>query len=179
MANPVLTNPRANFVTLTSVIPSVHTDSVGGFIYMVLITDLVAIPNASQVKAGQNGFGTSVPNENIAVTLGGTQTFTQLDGLTNRTDYALYYVHEDASGNTSEVSSIAFDTLKPVADIEETFPDDEGGISGSIFDFWTWDDDHIDFIGWDAETVIGSEVEVEDGGVVQSPSPDTGGISPT
>jgi len=174
---PILTNPRANFTTLTTTIPSCHTDSASGVIYMVLITDLIAVPSADQIKAGQNGFGASVTNENITVSLGGTQTFTELTGLNTRTDYALYFVHEKNS-KTSEVQSIAFNTLKTVADIEETFPDSDGGISGTQYAFWTWDDQHTDYVGWDAEIVIGSPFETGDDDIPHVPD-DPGGIEPT
>lgn len=147
---------------------------------MVLITDLTAnaIPSDDQIKAGQNGYGDAVQNENIAVSLGGTQTFTQLTGLSSRTDYALYFVHEDAIGNTSEILFIAFNTLSYVADIEETFPDNEGGISSTAHSLWTWDDEHVDHIGWDAETIIGSTFEIGDDSAPHVPD-DPGGINPT
>ena len=110
---PSLSSPLGTATSGTTATLSVTTNEANGVLYAVVTTSSTP-PSVTQVKAGQNNAGTSAvfaSNQSISST--GTKTFSAT-GLSAVPCYA-YFVHTDAAGNNSAVSSAASFTPSSVS----------------------------------------------------------------
>ena len=103
---PTLSSPVDAANGQTAATGSVDTDEANGTLYWV-VTQSSTAPSAAQVKAGQDHTGTAADDAGSqAVSATGTQTLSPApSGLTASTAYYLHFMHEDAAGNQSAVSS--------------------------------------------------------------------------
>ena len=98
---PTLTTPTATALSDTTASGTVSTNESNGTLYHLTTTGATA--TATEVKAGASQ----------AVTATGTQTVS-ITGLTASTAYYTHYLHRDAAGNDSAVSTTAqFTTAAP------------------------------------------------------------------
>lgn len=113
---PVLSSSTASSTGTTSASIGVTTDTAEGVLYYVLTTSATP-PSKAQVKAGQNNGGTSADwSGSQAVSSTGAKTAAPT-GLSSATTYYTYFMHEDATGNQSNVvaaSGFATDASTPV-----------------------------------------------------------------
>lgn len=91
---PTLTTPTATALSDTTASGTVSTNESNGTLYHLTTTGATA--TATEVKAGASQ----------AVTATGVQTVS-ITGLTASTDYYTHYLHRDAAGNDSAVSTTA------------------------------------------------------------------------
>jgi hypothetical protein len=108
---PTLTFPNTLPLGDTSGYLGVTTNEANGTLYYVVTTSATP-PSAAQVKAGENNGGTAaVYAGSQAISSTGAKNATAT-GLSSATAYYAYFMHEDAAGNQSSVSSSAtFTTL--------------------------------------------------------------------
>lgn len=113
---PVLSGPTAASTGTTSAAIGVTTETPEGTLYYVLTTSATA-PSKAQVKAGQNHTGAAAAwAGSQAISSTGEKTAGPT-GLTANTTYYAYFMHEDATGNQSTVTSaasFATDAASPV-----------------------------------------------------------------
>ena len=101
---PTLTSPDFSATGSTTGSATVSTNEGNGTLYVVVTLSATA-PSVAQVKAGQTHTGSAAPfAANQAVGSTGTKSFT-VTGLTAATQYYAHFVHTDAAGNNSTVSS--------------------------------------------------------------------------
>jgi hypothetical protein len=101
---PTLSSPSGTTTGATTADLAVTTNEANGTLYGVVTTSSTS-PSAAQVKAGQNHSGaaaTFADDQTIAST--GVKTFSAT-GLTAETEYWPHFMHEDAVGNQSAVST--------------------------------------------------------------------------
>lgn len=113
---PVLSSPTAASTGTTSADIGVTTETPEGVLYYVLTTSATP-PSKAQVKAGQNNAGAAAAwSGSQAISSIGAKT-AGATGLSAGTTYYAYFMHEDATGNQSNVSaaaSFATDAASPV-----------------------------------------------------------------
>jgi len=101
---PILTSPTDAANGATASTGSASTDEGSGTLYAVVTTSATA-PTAAQVKLGQDDSSvTATWSGNQAVSATGVQNITP-SGLTASTAYTTHFMHEDAAGNQSVVST--------------------------------------------------------------------------
>lgn len=101
---PVLSSPTDTQTGETTAQITVDTDEGNGTLYWVLSTSASA-PSKAQIKAGQMHTGAAAAASGSAAVSGtGTRTVNPT-GLTYGTTYYAHFMHEDAAGNQSNVSS--------------------------------------------------------------------------
>jgi hypothetical protein len=101
---PTLTSPTAIKTGSTTAMLGVTTDETNGTLYGVL-TLTSSTPTKAQIKAGQNSAGAAAAyafNQTVSVTAQSKSAA----GLTVSTTYYAYYMHEDASGNQSNIPTV-------------------------------------------------------------------------
>jgi hypothetical protein len=102
--SPVLSSPIGAKTGEATATLTVTTTEGNGTLYWVIATSTTA-PSAAQVKAGQNQFGsTAFAGSSQGVSSAGVQTIS-VTGLAPGTTYYAHLMHEDASGNKSNVVS--------------------------------------------------------------------------
>lgn len=103
---PVLTSPTATATGQTTATGTVTTDEGNGTLYAVTTTSGTA-PTKAQVKAGQNNSGVAARwSGSQSVSSTGVKNITAT-GLLANTTYYHHFMHEDAVGNQSTVSTSA------------------------------------------------------------------------
>jgi hypothetical protein len=103
---PALSSPTASSTGTTAATVGVTTDTGEGTIYIVLVLTN-SQPSAAQIKAGQNSAGASAAKTgSISPASSGAKT-ANLTGLTSATDYYAFFMHEDATGNQSNIVGAA------------------------------------------------------------------------
>lgn len=104
---PTLSSPTATSISQSSVVPRVTTDEANGTLYCLINLASSGAPDATAVKASSN---------TLAVTTTGTKDFAAETGLTPSTTYRLSFLHRDAAGNDSTISTVNF-TTSAAADV--------------------------------------------------------------
>lgn len=103
---PALSSPTGAEATNSTADLSVATNEANGALYWV-VTASNTSPSAAQVKAGQDHLGAAaLASGNQSISSTGTKTATATDLTTGGTRYA-HFMHEDAPGNQSSVSTSA------------------------------------------------------------------------
>lgn len=112
---PVLSAPGSDTVTNTTAFADVTTDTAGGTLYVVA-TLTSASPTSTQIKQGQDSTGTLVPSTTTVPTSGANSL--PLIGLTQNTTYYLWFVQNNASGDSNIVplspTTVSFTTTNVV-----------------------------------------------------------------
>ncbi|VAX04273.1 hypothetical protein MNBD_ALPHA03-1308 [hydrothermal vent metagenome] len=91
---PVLSAPTASALGATSSIGTVNTDINTGPISWVE-SSRINQPTPTQIKAGQDDLGVTVPSNNAIVSVSGLQSNLITSGLTASTTYFRHYVHNN------------------------------------------------------------------------------------
>lgn len=122
---PVLTAATQNTTGTTTADVGFTTDEGNGTAYVVIVAAADAAPSKAQIKAGQNAAGTAaIQSTSLAITTTGAKV-QSLTSLTPATGYKAHFMHEDASGNQSNVLSTATFTTSSVS-YTENFIDTNG-----------------------------------------------------
>lgn len=117
---PLLTNPTATSTGLSTATGNVNTTKNTGIMYWVVSTSS-SKPSKSQVKAGQTHTGISAPaHAGNAVSTSGQQTVFAIS-LSTDVIYYFHFMHEDASGNQSDVVTSNQFTTATYNTITDTF----------------------------------------------------------
>lgn len=101
---PTLSSPTGTKTGQTTATGTVDTDEANGTLYAV-VSSSATPPTAVQVEAGQNNSGSAARwSGSQSITTTGTKNISAT-GLLAATTYYAYYMHKDAAGNRSTVSS--------------------------------------------------------------------------
>lgn len=107
---PVLSSASASGTGYTSGSAGVSTDEGNGTLYVVVTTSATK-PSAAQIKAGDDHADADATfADNAAVSAAGAQDAFTITGLAHTTTYYVHFMHEDAEGNQSAVSTASFQT---------------------------------------------------------------------
>jgi hypothetical protein len=106
---PVLSLPTGTATSSSGATVGATTNEGNGTLSAV-VTLSSTQPTKAQIKAGQNAAGASAPHNSVAVSSTGAKTV-GITGLSGSTAYFAHLMHEDGSGNQSNiVSSSSFTT---------------------------------------------------------------------
>lgn len=101
---PTLSSPTDTATAATTADVGVSTNEANGTLYCVVTTSATP-PTAARVKLGQDNSGVAATYASSQVVSStGAKTFS-VTGLTASTAYTAHFMHEDANGNQSTVSS--------------------------------------------------------------------------
>ncbi len=87
-------------------------------LYVVVQESSHGVPSVAQIKAGNNGSGTSAAfDDSATVSTTSTETFS-VTGLTNGTDYETFFVWSDGTDDSDVLTGSTFTTYTTVANVD-------------------------------------------------------------
>ncbi|WP_069472830.1 beta strand repeat-containing protein [Candidatus Marithrix sp. Canyon 246] len=109
-AAPIFNKKEAANITEDAFDLTVQTDK-DSTAYYVVLDDNAVDPSAAQVKAGQDNIGTAVSKTGNVVLTANTDGTANITGLTATTNYDVFVMAEDSSGNVSTTYKLDVLTL--------------------------------------------------------------------